>query len=149
MYALIQKSDNKILKFSQETYTLADEKPFYWSICPDACNFDWKFNGTNFIPPADPKLTKEQILQNVMQDFMSSIQVMLDSKAIEKGYDSIVSACSYAAAPNPFQAESIKFVTWRGNVWAYCYQELAKVKAGTRPTPKLEDFLLELPTISL
>lgn len=148
MYALIQKTDNKILDFSKINYNLAEEKPFYWLLCPDSCDFTWKFNGTNFIPPAAPKLTKEEILQNLMDEFTAAIQSVLDTKAVEKGYDNIVSACSYAAAPNPFQEESIKFVTWRGNVWAYCYQELAKVKAGTRPTPKLEDFLLELPTIS-
>ena len=42
-----------------------------------------------------------------------AVQNMLDSAAKAKGYDSILSACSYAAYPNPFQAEGQEFVAWR------------------------------------
>lgn len=77
--------------------------------------------------------------------FESAIQYYLDSYAQSKGYDNITTACSYAAAPNPFQAEAISFVTWRGNVWHYCYGELAKVQSGTRPMPTIEQIISELP----
>lgn len=94
------------------------------------------------------KKSDEQILEVMKSKFLAAVQGHLDTGAQAVGYDNIVSACSYAGAPNPFQVESQSFISWRGNVWAYCYQELAKVEAGTRPLPVLEDFLNELPARS-
>ena len=96
--------------------------------------------------PEPPAPTPEQQMQALTTQFTEAVQQHLDAQAISKGYDNIVSACSYAGAPNPFQAESIQFITWRGNVWSYCYQELAKVQSGERPVPELQDFLNELPS---
>lgn len=73
-----------------------------------------------------------------------AVQNMLDSAAKAKGYDSILSACSYAAYPNPFQAEGQEFVAWRGAVWAKCYEILAEVEAGTRPAPAVPELLTEI-----
>jgi hypothetical protein len=56
MYALIQKSDNKILRFSDHGPTLADEKPFYWEECPDNCNSSWTYDGYKFIAPKEPDI---------------------------------------------------------------------------------------------
>lgn len=81
----------------------------------------------------------------IVSNFEYSVQKYLDEEANLHGYDNITNACSYAGAPNPFQTEAISFVTWRGNVWAYCYQELAKVQAGTRPMPTIEQIISELP----
>lgn len=89
----------------------------------------------------NPKLTIEQIAAK----FELDIQSYLDDEAQLRGYDNITTACSYAAAPNPFQAESISFVKWRGNVWAYCYGELAKVQNGSRAMPTIEQIISELP----
>lgn len=73
-----------------------------------------------------------------------AVQNMLDSAAKAKGYDSILSACSYAAYPNQFQAEGQEFVAWRGAVWAKCYEILAEVEAGTRPAPAVPELLAEI-----
>lgn len=89
--------------------------------------------------------TPTPTLAEIASKFESDIQSYLDSQAQSKGYDNITTACSYAAAPNPFQAEAISFVTWRGNVWHYCYGELAKVQSGTRPMPTIEQIISELP----
>lgn len=83
--------------------------------------------------------------QMLVREFDAAVEAHLRDEAVTAGYTNIERACMYAAATNPFQAESQSFVTWAGNVWSYCRQELAKVQAGTRPTPVLEDFLLELP----
>ena len=53
------------------------------------------------------------------------VQKILDDAAKAAGYDGILSACSYAAIPNHFQAEAISFLTWRSAVWAKCYADLA------------------------
>lgn len=91
----------------------------------------------------NPPKTFEQ----VVAEFDAGVQAYLDNEAKSKGYDNIVSACSYAPAENPFQAEAITFVKWCGNVWAYCYGELAKVKAGKRAMPTIEQIISELPPL--
>ena len=75
---------------------------------------------------------------------IEAVQNMLDNAAKAKNYDSILSACSYAAYPNPFQAEGQEFVAWRGAVWAKCYEILGEVEAGTRPAPTVPELLAEI-----
>jgi len=96
------------------------------------------YDGTNFSKPAAVALTE--------RDFTLYVQSVLDSKAQEKGYDNIVSACSYAAGVNPFQAEGLKFLEWRAAVWTKCYEVLAEVNANTRPVPSVEELIAELPS---
>lgn len=149
MSFVLKKNDNVLIKtkewvassFSAETntsYPAEVTQEYVWQ------------NGEywlGWIPDPEPlPPTPEQQMQQLVAQFTEAIQVHLDSEAQAKGYDNIVSACSYAGAPNPFQTESIQFITWRGNVWAYCYAELAKVQSGQRPVPKLQDFINELPS---
>lgn len=77
--------------------------------------------------------------------YEQAVQAHLDAGAQAKGYDNILSACSYAGYTNPFQTEGQSFVVWRGAVWAYCYEQLALVKAGTRTAPTVEELIAELP----
>ena len=93
----------------------------------------------------DPVPTQDEIIQS----FMDAIQATLDDAAKAKGYDDIVSACSYAGYPNVFQSEAIAFGQWRANVWAYGYAELDKVMAGTRQVPTIPEILAELPALVL
>jgi hypothetical protein len=78
-------------------------------------------------------------------DYTSAIQAMLDAAARARNYDDIVSACSYAGAPNPFQAEGAAFVAWRGACWATCYQIMGEVESGNRPQPSLAELLAAMP----
>lgn len=82
-------------------------------------------------------------------EYTVAVQTHLDTKAQEYHYDDIVSACSYAAAPNPFQAEGVAFVTWRGACWALCYSTMAEVKAGTRAQPTIAALLAAMPVLVL
>lgn len=68
MYALIQKSDNNILRVAKEGVTLSEEKPFYWVECPDACNTTWTFDGTTFTEPVLPEPTPEQLQEQINND---------------------------------------------------------------------------------
>jgi hypothetical protein len=90
----------------------------------------------------------ESILDTMQARYLQLVQNHLDAGAQAQGYDNIVSACSYAGAPNPFQDEGISFIAWRGAVWAYCYDVLAQVRTGSRPLPTAEELLAELPTRS-
>ncbi len=85
----------------------------------------------------------------VKDDLVKSVQSVLDAAARAHGYDNIVSACSYAAAPNVFQAESVKFLSWRADCWAHCYAVLADVTAGTRSIPTEAELIAELPALVL
>lgn len=106
----------------------------------------------NLLPLGCVKITDEELsdltqptLEQVIAQFEAGVQAHLDVSAQEAGYDNILTACSYVGAPNPFEAESKTFVTWRGKVWAYCFGEMQKVIAGTRPMPTLSEIISELP----
>ena len=72
----------------------------------------------------------------------------MDKKAQERGYDGIMSACSYATSTdNIFAAEGLACVKWRDAVWRKCYDILAEVKAGTRAIPTAEEVIAELPAL--
>ena len=79
----------------------------------------------------------------------SAVQSMLDETARERGYDSILSLCTYATSAKPkFKAEGQAGVEWRDDVWLYCYAELDKVLAGERGTPTTQELIDELPVFT-
>lgn len=79
-------------------------------------------------------------------DFIKAVDDVLNAEARSKGYDNIISACSYCGVANAFQMESIAFVQWRASVWQHCYQVLADVQSATRTKPTIAELLAELPT---
>lgn len=84
----------------------------------------------------------------VKQQLIQSVQGKLDSTAQAKGYDNILSACSYDNDPNPvFAADSIAFKAWRSAVWTYCYQVLDDVQQMKRSVPTVEELISELPEL--
>ncbi len=77
--------------------------------------------------------------------FPAAIQRHLDAKAHERHYDNIHTAIGYRNDPNlGFAAEAEALFVWRSAVWTYSTAELAKVLAGERERPSLEEFLIEL-----
>lgn len=80
-----------------------------------------------------PKELEEAKLQNTLalkDVFVRRIDDILNSTAHSKGYDSINTAVSYAAAPNEFYEEGRKFFSWRSKVYYWSYGILDKVKSG-------------------
>jgi hypothetical protein len=81
--------------------------------------------------------------------YIEVIQNHLDTVAKSRGYDGILSLCSYATSKSlRFSIEAQAGVEWRDAVWEHAYTVLAAVKSGTRPLPTLEDLLVELPVIN-
>lgn len=78
----------------------------------------------------------------------SFIQGLIDAEARSRGYDSIVSACSYAGYENAFQAEAVQLGKWRSAVWAAAYAYLAEVKAGTKEMPSADEVIRIMPKVA-
>jgi hypothetical protein len=82
-------------------------------------------------------------------DIVLAVQHHLDGFAQTRGYDGILSACTYAAsAVSNFAAEGQYCVAARDAAWSTCYQIVAEVLAGTRPAPTVAEVLAELPALA-
>lgn len=94
--------------------------------------------------PSSPAPTVEQIINSLT----SAVQIHLDAKARERGYDGILSACTYAGSTVPkFAAEGAVCLAWRDSVWDTCYRVMGEVQAGTRPIPSSTELLAALPVM--
>lgn len=82
--------------------------------------------------------------------FADAAQTRLDAWAQSRGYDGILSACTYATSQVPrFQAEGQRCVDLRDQTWARLYEILAEVEAGTRPVPlSLTEIEADLPVLT-
>jgi len=86
-------------------------------------------------------------LEELTALFKEKTQELLDTKAREKGYDDILSACSYAGYDNDFRAEGEAFGIWRAKVWKYGYGLLNTIAEGKHKMPKsFDEILTEMPT---
>lgn len=87
-------------------------------------------------------------LEELTALFKEKTQELLDAKAREKGYDDILSACSYAGYDNDFRAEGEAFGIWRAKVWKYGYALLNAIAEGKHKMPaSFDEILAEMPTL--
>lgn len=83
------------------------------------------------------------------QRYINSVQIHLDSVAREKGYDGILSACSYATSKIfKFMSEGQACVEWRDAVWGECYLILNNIASGKREVLSEEELISSLPKIN-
>lgn len=86
--------------------------------------------------------------QQIEAAFTAAIQERLDSFARERGYDSILSACTYATSSVPrFAAEGKRAVDVRDATWAAAAQLLGEVQAGKRAVPTVDEVFAALPVL--
>lgn len=98
-------------------------------------------------------LTPEQIAANhqALQDrIVAATQVRLDTFAQTRGYDSILSACTYTTSSiTKFQFEAQYCVRARDETWATLHQIMAEITSGKRPIPTgYEDIEADLPMLA-
>lgn len=101
-----------------------------------------------FSAPLPPSIDLSKLTdQQIIMTFEKVIGNLLDAKAQERNYDSIMSACTYIDSTVPqFAAEAQAIKVWRDQVWKYCYETLAQVQvAHSKAMPSLEEFIESLP----
>jgi len=104
-------------------------------------NDEWLTNNgyTRYVPPAlpapDPEEVAAQAKASLLKSLTDAVHNLMDTKAQERNYDGIVSACSYAATVNAFQAESQAYLNWRAACWQKCYDVMADVEGGIVTIP--------------
>lgn len=96
------------------------------------------------IAPAPAKTSAQ-----IQVEYTDLVQREMDRVARSKGYDDMKSAVTYADEPTvpKFQKEGQAFRAWRSQCWAYCYDQMDKVKAGQIAIPDPQTFLNGLPVL--
>lgn len=90
------------------------------------------------------KLSKNDIIQK----YISMLQTWLDNFVKTRGYNNLLSACTYYNSTNPkFKTEGEYALKIRDQVWDKCYSILAEVNNGTKEINSFEDLLKELPVL--
>ena len=87
--------------------------------------------------------------EEIQQAITTATQQRLDDFARTRGYDGIMSACTYATSTNAkFSAEGQYCVEARDATWATLHQMIDAVLAGARPMPSgYADIEPELPVL--
>lgn len=92
----------------------------------------------------------EMLKVDLVAHIAAKAQSRLDRWAQSRGYDGILSACTYAFSPSArFQAEGQRAVELRDQTWVRLYEILAEVEAGMRQPPiSLEEIEADLPELT-
>lgn len=100
-------------------------------------------------PPVIPDPPSgEEITAQTIADYTARVQARLDGFARSKGYDSVLSACSYASSGNPqFKAEGLRAVELRDLTWAKAQELLNGFKPG-ETIPSWEGIESQLPVLA-
>ncbi len=99
--------------------------------------------------PIEEEPPSEPTMQEIINFLIFEVQSYMDRTVQERGYDNILSACSYAVSTIPrFRDEGLAAVAWRDSIWTACYAGLEEIQAGTRSIPSIPELILELPKIS-
>jgi hypothetical protein len=87
----------------------------------------------------------------VMAQMAAAVQTILDDKARAYGYDSMMTAVTYADEPAvpKFQVEGLAFRAWRSLVWQTAHDNLADIQAGLKPFPALDEIAALVPPFPL
>lgn len=121
-----------------------------YSRCAQWCNENQtayiEDKGDYFEVVAIPAPTPEEIEASIQKRLTDAVQTALDAFAQTRGYDGIMSACSYANSTDAqFKLEADYCITLRDETWRMGYAIVADVKAGLRPIPTMEELIAELP----
>ena len=96
------------------------------------------------------EIKHQRPIEDIQNEIVNKVQDRLDSFARSKGYDGILSACTYATSNIvKFKVEGQYCVDSRDKTWGALYQILAEVQTGNRPIPSgYEDIEKDLPVLT-
>lgn len=83
----------------------------------------------------------EDIVNSLILKCKGYIENMLNQEAKSRGYDNIVTACSYAAIENLYQEESIKLFKWRSDCWTALFDYQNSLKSKRNNVMTLEEVI--------
>ncbi len=126
-----------------------DKPPHFYGTCDDSA--DTTMAGVlGVITEAEFNTAKsdEEFTRTTMR-LSRQVQDKLDRFAIERGYDNILSACSYASSGNAdFLADAVRCIELRDATWTAVNAVFAAAKAGTRTLPQtFAELAPELPAL--
>ena len=105
----------------------------------------WKQSWTVLQAPQVEIDKRVQALKVILQ---KAVQKRLDDFAQTRGYDNILSCCTYAASTvQKFQQEAQYCVQARDEHWSMCYTILQEFEAGTRAMPTVPELLGLMPAL--
>ena len=133
-------------KYTQENFEIQMDRMQDYCVANNLCLDDGEDNNGYYVVIHEQQLpTPEEIKASLLQ----AVDNYLNSTVQAKGYDSILSACSYAfdETDEVFAEEGKKALAFRSGVYRTCYNILAEVEAGERDIPTEEELLAELPVL--
>lgn len=96
----------------------------------------------------DDDVAAPQTKDEIINRYTALIQQRLDDFARTRGYDSILSACTYATSTTPqFKAEGQRCVELRDATWAKATEIMQAVQSGARSMPTWDELQAELPVL--
>jgi len=92
-------------------------------------------------------------IEEILKEYESAIDSLLDSKAKEFKYNNVYSMISYRGDPNPkFAQEAESMFIWRSAVWTKVNQDLTNYLSSSdtnKTIPTIEDIISQLPEFEL
>lgn len=97
-----------------------------------------------------PALVGEELFSAFEVVVKDIVQARLDNLARQRGYDHIVSMCSYQFSPIAKYAKEAEYgISVRDTAWASLYQTFQEIRTGLRPIPTTEPILTAMfPAVS-
>ena len=119
---------------------------FYKSIGMTLQEVEEGYDGSWYLKGYAPQMPQEVFEAQLQEQMTEAVQHALDGFAKTRGYDGIMSACSYSNSTDAqFKFEADYCIQLRDTTWRMGYAILAEVKAGNRPVPTVDELITELP----
>lgn len=103
---------------------------------------DWK-RGWNIVELSASEKSEKALEKR--KEYEQAVQRLLDKTAQDKGYNSIISMCSYGSSTKPqWKAEAVAANKWRDDCWNEALVQLGNyIASGT--IPDLDTFIASMP----
>jgi hypothetical protein len=149
MKALISPNETvsfgyRVVQIEKNSFVIA--LPLFWVDCPEDLTTEYFYDpNTETFKPIE--VAPEQLENR----YVSITQNYLDTEAKSYGYDSILSAVSYASDPMniTYKTEGSAFLQWRSNVWGVAFPIIEQIKNKDISPPEKNIFISMLPRFEL